>query len=71
MVQDIDIADLKRITELVYTKYGYDFRNYAMSSFKRRMLRILELKNLNVESLLKKINEQPAFINDSFEPIAR
>ncbi|MFM6343897.1 MAG: protein-glutamate O-methyltransferase CheR, partial [Dolichospermum sp.] len=56
MVQDIDIADLRRITELVYTKHGYDFRNYAMSSFKRRMLRILELKNLNVESLLKKIN---------------
>ncbi|MFN7791865.1 MAG: protein-glutamate O-methyltransferase CheR, partial [Cyclobacteriaceae bacterium] len=51
MVQDIDIADLKKITELVQGKYGYDFRNYAMSSFKRRMLRILELKNLTIESL--------------------
>jgi chemotaxis protein methyltransferase CheR len=69
VVQDIDIADLKRITELVYTKYGYDFRNYAMSSFKRRMLRILELKNLNVESLLKKINEQPAFINEFLDEL--
>ncbi|MFM8850903.1 MAG: CheR family methyltransferase [Cytophagales bacterium] len=69
MVQDIDIADLRRITELVYTKHGYDFRNYAMSSFKRRMLRILELKNLNVESLLKKINDQPAFINEFLDEL--
>ena len=44
---DIDIADLKKISELIYQKYNYDFRNYAMSSFKRRVLRILELKKLS------------------------
>ena len=64
MIQDIDIADLKKITELIQVKYGYDFRNYAMSSFKRRMLRILELKSLTVESLLKKLNDQPTFIDE-------
>ena len=53
-MQDIDIADLKRISELIYQKYNYDFRNYAMSSFKRRVLRIMELKKLNVEALIKK-----------------
>lgn len=62
MILDIDIADLKKITTLVYTKYGYDFRDYAMSSFKRRMLRILELQGLTVETLLKKINEQASFM---------
>jgi chemotaxis protein methyltransferase CheR len=69
VVQDIDIADLKKITELVQGKYGYDFRNYAMSSFKRRMLRILELKNLTIESLLKKLNDQPSFIEEFLDEL--
>ena len=63
-MQDIDIADLKRIAELIYQKHNYDFRNYAMSSFKRRVLRIIELKKLTVESLLKKLTETPSFINE-------
>lgn len=69
MVQDIDIADLKKITELIYSKYGYDFRNYAMSSFKRRILRILELKNLSIESLLKKLTDSPSFINEFLDEL--
>jgi chemotaxis protein methyltransferase CheR len=39
-MQDVDIADLKRISDLIYERYNYDFRNYAMSSFKRRVVRI-------------------------------
>lgn len=66
---DIDIADLKRITELIQQKYNYDFRNYAMSSFKRRVLRILELKKLTVESLLKKLNDNPIFINEFLDEL--
>lgn len=69
MVQDIDIADLRRITELIHTKYGYDFRNYAMSSFKRRMLRILELKNLSVEAMIKKLDEQPTFVDEFLDEL--
>src|SRR5882757_6448970 len=69
VIQDIDIADLKRITELIQSKYGYDFRNYAMSSFKRRILRILELKNLSIEALLKKLNEQPGFIEEFLDEL--
>lgn len=61
-MQDIDIADLKRITELIHQKYNYDFRNYAMSSFKRRVLRILELKKLTIDALVKKLQESPAFM---------
>ena len=69
MTQDIDIVDLKRISELVFLKYGYDFRNYAMSSFKRRVLRILELQNITVDALLKKLNEQPQYINDFLDEL--
>jgi len=66
---DIDIADLKRISELIFQKYHYDFRNYAMSSFKRRVLRIMELKKLNVESLLKRLTESPQFINEFLDEL--
>ncbi|MBL6447255.1 protein-glutamate O-methyltransferase CheR [Fulvivirga sp. 29W222] len=67
-MKEIDIADLKRITELVKTKYNYDFTNYAMSSFKRRILRILELHNLNVDELIKKLYD-PAFMEDFLNEI--
>lgn len=66
---DIDINDLKRISELIYQKYHYDFRNYAMSSFKRRVLRIMELKKLSVDSLIKKLNDNPVFINEFLDEL--
>jgi chemotaxis protein methyltransferase CheR len=68
-MQDIDIADLKRISDLIYQKYNYDFRNYAMSSFKRRVLRIMELKKLTVETMLKKLNDTPIFINEFLDEL--
>lgn len=68
-MQDIDIADLKRISELIYQKHRYDFRNYAMSSFKRRVLRIMEIKRLTVESLIRKLTDQPSFINEFLDEL--
>ncbi|MEI9922148.1 MAG: protein-glutamate O-methyltransferase CheR [Bacteroidota bacterium] len=69
MITDIDIAEIKKITTLVQSKYGYDFRDYAMSSFKRRMIRLLELKSMTTESLLKKLNDQPAFITEFLDEV--
>jgi chemotaxis protein methyltransferase CheR len=64
LMQDVDIADLKRISELIYERYHYDFRNYAMSSFKRRVVRILQVKKLSLTSLLKKLTDTPPFIDE-------
>ncbi len=58
---DIDIADIKRITEVIRGRYDYDFTNYALSSFKRRVTRILELNRINVETLIAKLDD-PAFM---------
>jgi len=69
VIQDIDLVDLKRISELVFQKYGYDFRNYAMSSFKRRILRILELQGLTVDALVKKLTDQPTYINEFLDEL--
>lgn len=69
LIQDIDIADLKKITELIFHKYNYDFRNYAMSSFKRRILRMLELKAMTVETLLKKLADQPSYVEEFLDEL--
>jgi chemotaxis protein methyltransferase CheR len=69
VIQDIDIADLKKITELIHKKYNYDFRNYAMSSFKRRILRMLELKAMTVEGIIKKLTDQPPFVEEFLDEL--
>ncbi len=68
-MHDVDVADLKRISELIYLRYNYDFRDYAMSSFKRRVVRIMELKKLSVETLLKRLKEKPVFINEFLDEL--
>jgi chemotaxis protein methyltransferase CheR len=64
VTKDIDIADLKRIAGVVQSSHGYDFHNYAPSSFKRRILRVLDQKKLSVEALLLKIETQPQFMEE-------
>ncbi len=67
-MKEIDIADLKKITEVVKTKYGYDFTNYAMSSFKRRISRILEMNNMSMDTLMRKLYDPP-FLDDFLNEI--
>lgn len=61
MMTEIDLADIKRITELVKSRYNYDFTNYALSSFKRRVGRILELNKLTIDRLIQKL-ENPEYL---------
>jgi hypothetical protein len=32
-MHEIEIADIRKLTEVMKEKYNYDFSNYAMSSF--------------------------------------
>src|SRR5690606_39790781 len=54
---------------IIYQKYNYDFRNYAMSSFKRRVLRILEHKKMTVDGLLRKLTATPNFVNEFLDEL--
>lgn len=68
--QDIEISDLRRITELVKDKYDYDFTNYAMSSFRRRVLRIMELyKFSSPELLIKRLTNDADFFEEFISEI--
>lgn len=69
-MQEIHIVDIRKLTEIIKTKYGYDFTNYAISSFKRRILRILELyKFKSVDALAKKIGDDPVFFEEFISEI--
>ncbi|MGB0523816.1 MAG: CheR family methyltransferase [Flammeovirgaceae bacterium] len=64
-VQDIEIADLRRLTSFLMERFNYDFRDYAMSSFKRRIKRIIELyKFKSVNSLIEKLERNPSFFDE-------
>lgn len=64
-MQEIEISDIRRLTEVLSKKYRYDFTNYAMSSFKRRIARIIDLyKFSSMESLLKRISDDEEFVEE-------
>ncbi len=62
---DIEISDLRKLIQLVKDKYDYDFKDYAMSSFKRRIKRIIELYKFDsVDALVEKLTHTPSFFEE-------
>jgi len=67
---DIDIADVRRLTDLVKQKYDYDFKDYAMSSFKRRIKRLLDLyKFKSVDKLINVLDTNTDFFEEFISEI--
>ena len=65
MIEDIEINDVRSLTQIVKEKYDYDFSNYAISSFKRRLIRILEVYKFDTfDKLLVRIKSDPVFFRD-------
>ncbi|MDN5203348.1 protein-glutamate O-methyltransferase CheR [Fulvivirgaceae bacterium BMA10] len=64
-MHNIEITDLRKLTEFIQNKYGYDFTNYAMSSFRRRIGRVLELNKFpSIDHLIKKISSDAEFFEE-------
>lgn len=62
MITDIDLKDLRSIITVVKDTHGFDFSEYAISSFKRRIIRIFEIFNFNSsEELIHKIKTDKVF----------
>lgn len=58
----VELEDLKKLTDAVLTKYGFDFSNYAKSSFKRRIIMVLKKNGIkSIEALIHKILYNPDF----------
>lgn len=61
---EIELSDLQKLTDAVLTKYGYDFGNYAMSSFKRRIIMVLKKNGLKtVDQLVQRLVHDPSFFD--------
>jgi chemotaxis protein methyltransferase CheR len=49
----VDEIELKLLFEAVFQQYGYDFRNYALSSLRRRVRNFMQEKNISTISRLQ------------------
>lgn len=61
---DVELNDIRNISQLVKRKHNYDFTNYAISSFKRRITRILELHKIDIPTLVNKLENDTSFIDE-------
>ena len=63
MIVEIPDDEIKSLTNFINENYEFDFRNYAISSFRRRVSRVLELNKIpDVDHLMSKfINEKSFF----------
>lgn len=56
--------EIKLLNEAIYHKYGYDFRNYAKASYKRRILNArIKLGCESVPDMLNKTLQEPEFFS--------
>ena len=63
-MEDIELIQLKYLLSHLKEKFHYDFSDYTMSSFKRRVIRILELYGFDtVEALIKRLDSDKFFID--------
>lgn len=59
---EIEIAQLRRLIEMIKKRYDYDFSNYAMSSFRRRVQCFIELFRIeSMEALIRKLELDKQF----------
>lgn len=67
---DISIAEIKRLNHIVKEKHGFAFEEYAQSSFKRRILRILSIHNIKtVDDLIVKLDKDKGYFKDFVEEL--
>jgi chemotaxis protein methyltransferase CheR len=62
MAGEIGIVETKAVIKLIIEKYGIDFSDYALTSFKQRIERIIDLYNLKYSDILiNRLNDDAAF----------
>jgi len=61
---EIGIVDIRELIKSVKSKYDYDFSDFALTSLKHRLEKIIIKNNLsNVDSLIKKLTNNPDFFD--------
>jgi len=61
---ELGIVETRNIIKTILEKHNYDFSDYSLTSFKRRLEKIIEQQNLkHIDFLIKKLHDN----NDYFE----
>ncbi len=64
-MDEIEIAELRKLTTFIQEKFDYNFKDYAMSSFRRRIKRMLDLYKLQtVDELIHILNTKEGFFEE-------
>ncbi len=66
---DIGIRDIRQLTGFIKDTHGVDYTDYALTSFKRRVERLMSIEKCNMETLLKKL-ESKAFLDHFIGQVA-
>jgi len=67
---EIELKDIKKITDVINSRYGIDFGNYALSSFKRRIKRIMDLQNIkSVDSIINNLETSTLYFKEFLSEI--
>lgn len=65
MNEELSLEELQKLAQFVKDRYNYDFQDYAMSSFRRRISRILELYKLkSIDALIQLLERQEHFAEE-------
>lgn len=67
--ETITIEELHELIDLIKKIYGFDFSDYSKASLKRRLLRVLQLKRLQLYDLKHLLINDPAFFQQLLEEI--
>lgn len=66
----VSLTEIEELAVFVEKNFGYDFSEYTLTSFKRRLERLLELFQFSsVADLITRLEKEPAFIRDFIEEI--
>ncbi|MCK4661833.1 MAG: hypothetical protein KAT68_03125 [Bacteroidales bacterium] len=68
MIQDIGIVDTKKIINIIKEKYNYDYKEYAQTSLKRRLILYINSNNYNnINDFIHRLEENKKAFDDFYE----
>jgi chemotaxis protein methyltransferase CheR len=68
---EIGIVEYRNILKVIKETYNYDYSDYALISFKRRIERVLQLHNLkHADVFIEKLREDPVFFQHILQEIS-
>jgi chemotaxis protein methyltransferase CheR len=61
---ELGIVDIREVNRIIKSLFGYDFSNYALTSFKQRLERLMSIYLMNsLEDLARKLEREPDFFD--------